>query len=147
MQWPCMYCIQFEACMYVQCIFCIKYCTKFILSRLVSFTHTSVDFGVVDKLELGPKLEHVTKSRPKPVGRRRPSRKPVMTDDVDGRASHPLLSSLATVSNGETAKAVAESSHISSAKKEETDGRSSPKGSKSPKKQAQSLYVPSKHQT
>lgn len=108
------------------------------------FTHTSVDFGVVDKLELGPKLEHVTKSRPKPVGRRRPSRRPVMmSDDVDG--SHPVPSSLATVSNGDTAKALPESSAVSPARKEETDGRSSPRGGKSPKKQAQSLYTPSKH--
>lgn len=130
--------------MHVMYVFCSKYCTQFIFSHLVSFTHTSVDFGVVDKLELGPKLEHVTKSRPRPVGRRRPSRKPVMTDDVDGRASHSTLSSLATVSNGETTKA--ESSHISPARKEESDGRSSPKGIKSPKKQAQSLHVSGKHQ-
>lgn len=112
------------------------------MSCLASFTPTSVDFGVVDKLELGPKLEHVTKSRPRPVGRRRPSRKPVMTDDVDGRGSHPAMSSLATVSNGNTKNAVAESAAI---RKEETDGRSSPRGGKSPKKQAAQPL--SKHKT
>ena len=94
----------------------------------------TVDFGVVDKLELGPKLEHVTKSRPKPVGRRRPSRKPVMLDETDGRGTQSApLHGTSAVSNGDTKKAAAEST---AAKKEETDGRNSPKGAKSSKKQA-----------
>ena len=106
-------------------------------SSLVSCTHAAVDFGVVDKLELGPKLEHVTKSRPNPVGRRRPSRKPVMVDDVDGRGIQPAPSiSKSTVSNGDTKKAAAEGAAVSPAKKEETDGRNSPKAGKTPKKQA-----------
>lgn len=100
----------------------------------------------MDKLELGPKLEHVTKSRPRPVGRRRPSRRPVQVDEVDGRGTQPSpLLSKTTVSNGDTKKAAAESAAVSPAKKEETDGRNSPKGGKSPKKQAAQSPSASKH--
>ena len=72
----------------------MDYCLLFLLS---------VDFGVVSELPMGPKLEHVTKSRPKPARTRRGSRR--VLDETDGPGSDSVVSPPPTsppVSNGDS---------------------------------------------